>query len=288
LQELPKQLKKNKMNKTLLAMIFSSLLWPVIADAQSCDFDKIVGTCTANYVLQNVRNDPNKVNSAAEVKVTSSGGECSKVTFYVDSTPYLSVFDHKSTVVEQIFGTTTIASQSVSIDSCQTYATKDDSKKDNSEEKGTSDDTGEVSKMFNDAEANPNFDPAESDARFDQLIGGGSSSNQANDGSSGDGASSGNQILGAFLSVLGGAAQGLSAVQAANGVRAAAAAAPIVTKMLPAATAASVATKPNYSAPTQQFGPAPTNVPGQGGSSSNICISNPNAVVNGVVGWCYK
>ena len=260
------------MNKPLVSLIFSSLLYPVIAHAQSCDFDKVAGTCTANYTLQNVRNDPNKVNSAAEVRLISSGGECSKVTFYVDSTPYLSVFDHKNTAVEQIFGTTTITNQSVSIDSCQTYATKDDSKKDSSDEKAAADDSGGVSRMFNDAAANPDFDPTQSDARFDQLIGGSSPSTQASDGSSG------NEALGVFLSVLGGAAQGLSAVQAANSVRAAAAAAPVVTKMLPGAAMAA-AKQPAYSASAQQFVPAPTQAPAHGGSSSSICASNRDAVV---------
>ena len=245
------------MNKTLILVIFTTLLRPTVGSAQSCDFDNATGACTATYTLQNVRNDPKKINSAAEIKLVSSGGQCSKVNFYVDSTPYLSVFDHKNTTVEQIFGTTTVTNQSVSIDSCQTYGIKDDSKKDNSEEKDASGDPENVAKMFTDAEANTNFDPAESDSRFDQLMGGGSSSSQTSNTPTSDGDSSGSEALSTFLSILGGAAQGLSAVQAANSVRAAAAAVPVVTKVLPGVTAATAAIKPAYSAPAQHFAAKP-------------------------------
>ncbi|WP_069268558.1 hypothetical protein [Paraburkholderia nodosa] len=197
------------MNRSIPAAVVVCLFCPMIANAQSCDFDKPVGTCTASYRVQSIRNDPAKINSAAEIKLTVPGAQCSKVTFYVDSTPYISVFDHKTTVIEQIFGTTTITDQTVSIDSCQTYAMKDDRKKDGDGSKDPNAADGDVAKMFNDAAINPAFDPTESGASFDQLA---------------DGAASSDEGFGMILSVLGGTTQAISANQAATGARAAAAA----------------------------------------------------------------
>lgn len=197
---------------------FSAIIYILVTSSafadSDCDFDKPAGSCSATYTLQNIKNDPNKVNSSAEVNLTSSASQCSRISFYVDSTPYISVLSHTNSSIAQIFGTSTINKESISIDSCTAFGLKDSTST-------SKDDDNPVVAAFNSAVENPEpFDPSASDSRAAQILG------QAGGGASFDG-----QALGAVLSVLGGAAQGLSAVQPANSVRAAAAA--TVIKTLP-------------------------------------------------------
>ena len=98
------------------------ILFSLAAHAQDCDCTKQVGTCSATYQLINIKNDPQRMNASAEVKLTSSSLSCSKITFIVDSTPYISVLKSSNSAIESIFGTSHIDDRTVSIDSCRVCA----------------------------------------------------------------------------------------------------------------------------------------------------------------------
>ncbi len=87
--------------------------------AQDCDCTKQVGACSATYQVTNIKNDPQRINSSADLKLTSSAPSCSKITFLVDSTPYISILKSTSSANESIFGTSHIDDRTVSIDSCR-------------------------------------------------------------------------------------------------------------------------------------------------------------------------
>jgi hypothetical protein len=90
-----------------------------ISQAQDCDCNQVVGGCTATYKLLNIYNDPQGINSKAELQITSSVAACSKVEYFIDNTPHQTVLGNTNQAYESIFSTATITSKTVQIQACK-------------------------------------------------------------------------------------------------------------------------------------------------------------------------
>jgi hypothetical protein len=90
------------------------------AAASDCDFGKRIGQCTGSIELK--RTYGSKKSYGAEIMVHSSAAQCSKVEYYVDSTPYQTVFSHSQAEPENLFGTKPISRKNITVDRCTTYA----------------------------------------------------------------------------------------------------------------------------------------------------------------------
>lgn len=100
----------------------SALLASFSAHAQACDCSKTIGMCTAAFKIENITGAKEGKAYAADVILISSQPRCSKISFYVDHTPYISVLNNSNTATENIFGTSAISKNSVSIDYCRICA----------------------------------------------------------------------------------------------------------------------------------------------------------------------
>ncbi|MCM5679570.1 hypothetical protein M8A51_08495 [Schlegelella sp. S2-27] len=88
---------------------------PVVWGAQ-CDCQQVLGQCTgAVEVTKTFGNAPSY---GAEIAVYSSEKVCSKVEFYVDSTPYQTVLVNRNKDTENVFGTSPVKNGSVRYIAC--------------------------------------------------------------------------------------------------------------------------------------------------------------------------
>jgi hypothetical protein len=87
-----------------------------------CNFDKRVGSCKGTIRVNSTSGS--KGNYAAEITVSSSAPSCSKVEYYLDSTPYTTILKAGSSDVESVFGTSKITKKSFSVGTCSTYETR--------------------------------------------------------------------------------------------------------------------------------------------------------------------
>lgn len=90
--------------------------------AQDCDCSKTVGMCSASFKVTNITGAKDGPAHAADVELRSSQPRCSKISFFVDNTPYLSVLNNSNSATENVFGTSAISEKSVSIDYCRICA----------------------------------------------------------------------------------------------------------------------------------------------------------------------
>lgn len=96
--------------------------------AQQCDCQQIVGHCTG--AIEFIKGYGSRSSYGAEIVVHSSEKNCSKVEYYVDSTPYQTLLVNKQNEPETLFGTSKISEKSVVYRSCSICASTDkDSKK---------------------------------------------------------------------------------------------------------------------------------------------------------------
>jgi hypothetical protein len=93
--------------------------YAIFAKAEDCDCNQVVGSCTVTYKLLNIYNDPQKINSKAELQFTSSALACSKVEYFIDNTPYQTVLTNTNQGYESIYGTSTISGKTVQIQACK-------------------------------------------------------------------------------------------------------------------------------------------------------------------------
>jgi hypothetical protein len=84
-----------------------------------CNFDKRIGSCKGTIRVDSTSGS--KGNYAAEITVSSSAPSCSKVEYYLDSTPYTTVLKAGSSSGESVFGTSKITKKNFSVDKCSTY-----------------------------------------------------------------------------------------------------------------------------------------------------------------------
>lgn len=105
--------------------ILTALFFFVVSSAQAddCDCRKTIGQCSATFTVSNVTESVAGKSYAADVNLTSSQPKCSKISFYVDNTPYISVLNTTNVSVENVFGTAPIGLNNVSIDYCRVCQT---------------------------------------------------------------------------------------------------------------------------------------------------------------------
>ncbi|MCD2177335.1 hypothetical protein [Rhizobium sp. C1] len=106
---------------------------PSIVSAQSqCDFDKPTGKCVGTVSIQ--KSYGSKPSFGAELSVRSSAAYCSKVEFYVDSTPYQTVLKNSSHDIESVFGTKPISRKNIAVKGCTSYASVGQGRSNSSEQ----------------------------------------------------------------------------------------------------------------------------------------------------------
>ncbi len=108
--------------KILLLALLASFVAVPVSYAQECDCSKAVGMCTASVKVANITGTKEGRAYAAAVELKSSQPRCSKISFFVDNTPYLSVLNNSNAATENVFGTSEISAKSVSIDYCRICA----------------------------------------------------------------------------------------------------------------------------------------------------------------------
>ncbi len=92
------------------------------ASATECDFDKPIGGCTANIKVLSASGS--KPSYRAEISVQSSAPRCSKIEWYLDSTPQSTILKSRNSDADSVFGTSPITKKSISIQKCTIYAEK--------------------------------------------------------------------------------------------------------------------------------------------------------------------
>lgn len=108
-------------NATVVPTLF--FLAAISASAAECDFDKPVGGCTAS--LKILSSSGSKPSFSAEILVSSSSKSCSKVEWFLDSTPQTTILKSQNSETESVFGTSAIKKNSISVQKCTAYAEKD-------------------------------------------------------------------------------------------------------------------------------------------------------------------
>jgi hypothetical protein len=101
-------------------MIVIAALMPSVGFGLDCDCQKIVGTCMAS--IEFVKSFGSKPSYGAEIIVHSLERTCSKVEYYVDSTPHQTVLVSQQSEPESLFGTSPIIEKNVKLSSCKICA----------------------------------------------------------------------------------------------------------------------------------------------------------------------
>lgn len=90
---------------------------PVLAFANQCDCQTVVGTCQG--AVQVTKAFGSAPSYGAEVEIYSSERVCSKVEYFVDGTPYQTMLVNRNKDTENVFGTSPISSSSVRFSACK-------------------------------------------------------------------------------------------------------------------------------------------------------------------------
>jgi hypothetical protein len=99
-------------------VLAASLPSEVIAAAQ-CNFDKPVGSCTGSISIES--SGGSKPSYSAEITVHSSANACSKVEYYLDSTPNTTILRNSNAESESLFSTKPISKKNIKIKKCTEY-----------------------------------------------------------------------------------------------------------------------------------------------------------------------
>src|SRR6185503_16543448 len=89
---------------------------PAAAQQMNCDCTQIIGSCEAS-----IRWEPtgSGVSQGAKLRITSTAPICSKVSYYVDNTPYFNVLSRGNTDEDSVFGTKPFTAETLSGIKCQ-------------------------------------------------------------------------------------------------------------------------------------------------------------------------
>lgn len=89
-------------------------------EVSACDFDQPTGACRGSIRIDSVSGS--KESYSAEITVSSSAGSCSKVEYYLDSTPQVTIIRNAISESESLFGTKPITKKSIAVKKCTSYA----------------------------------------------------------------------------------------------------------------------------------------------------------------------
>lgn len=82
-----------------------------------CDCSKIVGRCAASIKMKSLTGSAPSY--SANYSITSTTATCSKVSYYIDGTPYFNVLANTNTVEDSAFGTSPISMKNFSDVKCE-------------------------------------------------------------------------------------------------------------------------------------------------------------------------
>lgn len=103
--------------KKLLVIFVAALSGAASAQGNNCDCQQIVGSCTASINV--VPTQVTKGSYGADLKITSTAPQCSKVDYYVDGTPYFTVLSQGNQTEDRVFGQKPITRSNISGVACQ-------------------------------------------------------------------------------------------------------------------------------------------------------------------------
>lgn len=83
-----------------------------------CNCKETAGICTATVLVVK------KSSTGADFRVTSSAPRCSRVNYYIDNTPRLTVLNNTNTAMEHAAGLTQITNKTFEVESCHVCASK--------------------------------------------------------------------------------------------------------------------------------------------------------------------
>lgn len=88
--------------------------------AQQCYFDKKIGTCTGKVRILSTTGSTGSHN--AEIAIVSSTGACSKVEYYIHSTPQTAIIRSSGIEHESVFGSKPLTESDIEVIQCTAYA----------------------------------------------------------------------------------------------------------------------------------------------------------------------
>lgn len=103
--------------KLLVAGGLATMGASAFAAGYNCDCSQIVGSCAASISVKPT--ESTKGSYGAELTITSSSPICSKVDYYIDSTPYFTVLSQGNTASDSTYGLKPIFRENVKIESCK-------------------------------------------------------------------------------------------------------------------------------------------------------------------------
>ncbi|MDH0292352.1 hypothetical protein N7414_24790 [Pseudomonas sp. GD04087] len=103
--------------KMLVASGLATIAGSAFAAGYNCDCSQIVGSCAASISVKPT--ESTKGSYGAELTITSSSPICSKVDYYIDSTPYFTVLSQGNTASDSTYGLKPIFRENVKIESCK-------------------------------------------------------------------------------------------------------------------------------------------------------------------------
>lgn len=105
-----------KIRKTPLVPIFVLAVISGAASAADCDCQIVVGNCAG--AIEFIKSYGSSKSFGAEIIVHSSEASCSKVEYFVDSTPYQTILVNRKEESESLFGTSPISEKNVRYSAC--------------------------------------------------------------------------------------------------------------------------------------------------------------------------
>jgi hypothetical protein len=98
----------------LTGFLISSAVFSAIAQS-NCDCTQIVGSCEASI---NVEPTGGPGSYGAKLRLTSTAPICSKISYYVDATPYFNILSRGNTDEDSLFGTKPVSRETISDVKC--------------------------------------------------------------------------------------------------------------------------------------------------------------------------
>lgn len=104
--------------RSVSALFLAVLSLSVGAQQHNCDCTQITGSCEAAIMVQPT--EATKGSFGADLHIRSTAPICSKVDYYVDSTPYFTVLSQGNSFTDRVFGTSPVTRDTISDVRCRT------------------------------------------------------------------------------------------------------------------------------------------------------------------------
>ncbi len=123
-------------NSSVAVLALTASLFGYCAKGNAeCNFDRPTGSCAGTIEI--LSSGGKKPSFSAEARVTSSAGACSKVEFYVKSTPYTSVIRTDGVENESLSSSSPIKKGDIKVAKCTAYEGSSTAQKDTEDVKSS-------------------------------------------------------------------------------------------------------------------------------------------------------